>query len=47
MDALFNLVLYNSDFIMQAGPLAQLVEQETLNLLVVSSSLTGPTNFSI
>ena len=26
------------------GPLAQLVEQETLNLLVESSSLSGPTN---
>jgi hypothetical protein len=25
------------------GPLAQLVEQETLNLLVESSSLSGPT----
>ena len=28
------------------GPLAQLVEQETLNLLVVSSNLTRPTTFS-
>ncbi len=26
------------------GPLAQLVEQETLNLLVVSSNLTRPTS---
>lgn len=28
------------------GPLAQLVEQETLNLLVVGSTPTRPTNFS-
>ncbi len=28
----------------KSGPLAQLVEQETLNLLVESSSLSGPTN---
>ena len=28
----------------RSGPLAQLVEQETLNLLVESSSLSGPTN---
>ena len=27
------------------GPLAQLVEQETLNLLVVGSTPTRPTNF--
>ena len=27
------------------GPLAQLVEQETLNLLVVGSNPTRPTNF--
>ena len=29
-----------------SGPLAQLVEQETLNLLVVGSIPTRPTNFN-
>ena len=29
------------------GPLAQLVEQETLNLLVVGSTPTRPTNLSL
>ncbi len=32
---------------LQVGPLAQLVEQETLNLLVRGSSPRGPTNFII
>ena len=30
----------------KSGPLAQLVEQETLNLLVVGSIPTRPTNFN-
>ena len=33
-------------YLIKAGPLAQLVEQETLNLLVLGSSPRRPTTFS-